>query len=322
MQRRPDGFTLVELLVVMAIIGLMTALLFPAVQAAREAARRTQCTSNLRQIGLALLNYEMQLGRFPPGRVGCDGIGGERRCNVLKPRQYVGTSGFVMILPFLEQVDLYECFDFSLGPWIDDGNGYWTRYNSNAIAQRPSVFVCPSDSSKPFSDDPAFVPWYYTRGYPAATGNYAFVTGKYGAWHGLSDASSNYMVKYDNTGPFVYKLSFRARDIIDGLSNTLFVGEVIDAHTAESSNIWTRAVREMDTMRSTSNPINTRPGGPVFLDRYQIQVNGAFASRHSGGANFVFGDGRARFLSDAIDLEIYQALSTRCGGESIDNEAF
>ena len=322
MQRRPNGFTLVELCVVMAIVGLVTALLFPAVQAAREVARRTQCASNLKQIGVALLNYEMQLGRFPPGRVGCDGIGGVRRCDVSKPRQYVATSGFVMLLPFMEQDSLYDQFDFTLGPWIDDGSAYWVRYNSDAIAQRPEVLVCPSDHSKPYSTDPAFVPWYYTRGYPAATGNYAFVSGKYGAWHGLSDSSSNYMVKYDNTGPFVYKVSYRARDITDGLSNTLFVGEVIDAHLPESSNIWTRAVREMDTMRSTSNPINTLPGGPVYLDRYEIKVNGAFASRHSGGANFMFGDGRVRFLSENIGLDVYQALSTRNLGEPIDNEAF
>lgn len=320
MQRRPGGFTLVELMVVMAIVGLMIAILFPAVQAAREAARRMQCSNNLRQIGQALLTYETQMGTFPPGRVGCDGIGGERRCDVTKPRQYVGTSGFVMILPFLEQLNLYECFDFTLGPWIDAS--IWVKNNRTAIASRPSVFVCPSDDSKPFSDDPAFVPWYYTRGYPAATGNYAFVTGKYGAWNGLINTSSNYLVKYDNTGVFVYKVSYCARDITDGLSNTLFVGEVIDAHKPESSNIWTRAVREMDTLRSTSNPINTSTGGPVFIDRYDIQVNGAFASSHSGGANFAFGDGRVRFLSEAIDMEVYQSLATRSGGEYINHEDF
>lgn len=320
MQRRPRGFTLVELLVVIAILGILTALLLPAVQAAREAARRMQCASNLRQIGQALLNYEVQLGRFPPGRIGCDGIGVEKRCDPQKPREYVGTSGFVMILPFLEKVDLYESFDFNLGPWIDAT--IWVRNNSEAIAARPKVFVCPSDDSEPFSEDPAFVPWYYTRGYPAATGNYAFVAGKYGAWNGLGGDSSSFLVKYGNTGVFVYKVSYCTRDITDGLSNTLFVGEVVDAHTLESSNIWTRGVREMDTMRSTSNPMNTKTGGPVFIDRYEIQVNGAFASRHPGASNFVFGDGRVRLLSEAIDMEVYQALSTRCGGELINYEDF
>lgn len=318
MQRRPGGFTIIELLVVIAIIGLMMALLLPAVQAAREAARRAHCSSNLRQIGLAILNYETQLKRFPPGRVGCDGIGGIRRCNVNRPLEYVGTSGFVMILPFMEQLDLYERFDFSLGPWY--GVSIWVKSNYSAIASRPPVLVCPSDDSKPFSDDPAYVPWYYTQGHPAATGSYAFVTGKYGSWNGLNETSSNYLVKYDNTGVFVYKTSYRSRDIRDGLSNTIFVGEVVDAHTLESSNIWTRAVREMDTMRSTSNPINTPTGGPVFFERYGIRVNGAFASRHPGGSNFVFGDGRVRLLSEMIDMEVYQALSTRNEGEFIDNE--
>ena len=150
-------------------------------------------------------------------------------------------------------------------------------------------------------------------GQPAATGNYAMVTGTLGAAAGLSSS-----MKYDNTGVFYYLKAHRVGDVTDGLSKTMFVGEVIETESHDSSNIWSRAVREMDCLRSTSNPLNSMPGDPVFMSNYGYRVNGAFASRHPGGAMFAFGDGHVEFLQENIDLFVYGSLATRSKGEVFD----
>ncbi len=308
MHKTHKAFTLVELLVVIAIIGILIALLLPAVQSAREAARRMQCTNNLKQVALAMANYEVAFGCFPPGRVGCDGD--PARCPQVAQR--VGTSGFVMLLPQMELQSLYDQFDFNDGPW-----GYtttWVTENAEAIGQSVPAFLCPSDTSKPYSDSPAIGSLYDIGDAPAATGNYAFSTGSLSLDEG---ASTN--AKYNNDGVFFYLKAFRVRDVTDGLSKTMFVGEVIETHTSASSNIWSRAVRLMDCQRSTGNPMNTLPGDPTYYEAYGFRANAAFASRHPGGANFAFGDGHVSFLSENIDLLTYQALSTRDGGEAIDD---
>ena len=310
MSLRRKAFTLVELLVVIAIIGILIALLLPAVQAAREAARRMQCSNNLKQIALGLATYETAFGVFPPGRVGCDG---SSLCPLMEQR--VGTSALVLILPQLEQQTLYDQFDFSNGPWAY--NTTWLATNADAIAQRPAMFVCPSDTSEVHTQEPRIgASTYDTGGLPAATGNYAMVSGTIGAAGGL-----NGNMKYNNTGVFYYRKSHRIGDITDGLSKTLFVGEVVTAHSHDSSNIWSRAVREMDCLRSTSNPLNTFPGEPAYMSDYGYQVNGAFASRHPGGAMFAFGDGHVDFLDENVDLFVYESLATRSNNEVFDATA-
>lgn len=118
-ERSQQGFTLVELLVVIAIIGILVALLLPAVQAAREAARRAQCTNNLKNIGLAMVNYESSKRAFPAGRYGCDTFGTDI-CSGVAQEDRVGPSAFVAILPYLEEVSLFDQFsqnNFKNGPW-------------------------------------------------------------------------------------------------------------------------------------------------------------------------------------------------------------
>jgi prepilin-type processing-associated H-X9-DG protein len=100
-------------------------------------------------------------------------------------------------------------------------------------------------------------------------------------------------------------------DVLDGLSTTMFAGEVIMAHTDLSENLWTLGSRHESTMRTTENPVNTEPGTGITTSPYGIPLNGAFASRHPGGANFVFGDGHVTFISENINLATYRALSTR-----------
>ncbi len=303
------GFTLVELLVVIAIIGVLVALLLPAVQQARESARRAQCINHLKQIGLALHNYHDTILQFPPGRMGCDcwdADVGKGQANYQRP----GTSGFGMLLPFMEQSALYDSIGWQKGavsPAVctyghGDGTAGWDTGLAQFLLARPKIFVCPSDVSEPIHNDRKY-----------ATGNYAFMHGT----RGPSFGTDQMQLKHYNNGSFMYRTPIRMLDITDGTSNTIFVGEVIAAHTSESSNRWLIGSRHTDCLRSTENAINTPPGKGIALDLYGYKANGAFGSKHAGGANFAFGDGSVSFLRDNVDLKIYRGLATRSGGEQV-----
>lgn len=304
MRRR--GFTLVELLVVIAIIGVLVALLLPAVQAAREAARRMQCTNNLKQLALALANYEQALGKYPPGRMGCDCWDADV-CKNNPDSARPGSSGFAMMLPQLEQQSLYDQIGWRKGAvypadCIDSSESGWSTGLAALLKLRPAVFVCPSDNSKPISDASQ-----------TATGSYALCQGSQGPSYGIDQVK----VKHYNNGMFLYRTPLDVSNVRDGTSNTIFIGEVIEAHTDDSSNRWILGSRHTDSLRSTDNPLNTPPTKGVVVDLYDNKVNGAFASRHTGGAYFAFGDGHVQFLSDNISLPVYRALSTRESKETV-----
>jgi len=283
---RRIGFTLVELLVVIAIIGVLVALLLPAVQQARESARRMQCNNHQKQIVLALHNYEGTFGVYPPGRMGCDGA-----CS---PLNGPSSSAFLMILPFIEQVNLYDqCGEYGFGP----GSAFPGNMPEAILNTRPSAFVCPSEVA-PKSMSAGGKLW--------ATASYAMVSGHFGPSQGISGR-----VKWDNSGMFVYRDPMRPADALDGLTNVMFTGEVIEAHIPKSSNRWITAGRHQDTLRSTENPINTQPGLGITTSPYGDPLSGAFGSRHPGGANFGFGDGSVHFLSETMDIEVYRLLGRR-----------
>jgi prepilin-type processing-associated H-X9-DG protein len=330
----------VELLVVIAIIGILVALLLPAIQAAREAARRSQCVNNEKQIGVALLNYESVRKKFPAGRHGCD--------DSVQP-QYVGceavptiepseTSAFVKILPFLEEQALYDRLtkvDSStfkspykiIWPAAGEASADLTAWAlpplQVALNQRPSAFVCPSSGSSPVTESQRFKD---ATAIPA-TGDYVMCMGHRGpTWNRDFDA-----VKCDNSGIFFYIREIKVRQIEDGTSHTFFAGEVLDSHTIDSSNIWSRATRHLDGMRTADNPINT-PAGPEYKDFYKYHrkseppdrpyfAMGAFGSKHPRGANFLFADGRVEFVSEDIDLDTYFAYATRASQEINDKYA-
>lgn len=325
-RRGQRGFTLVELLVVIAIIGVLVALLLPAVQAAREAARRAQCSNNLKQIGLAMQNHLSSHKTFPPGRLGCDAstVGD---CIGVPLEVRVGPSAFVMILPYLEEQNLYDQFSFNkfkMGPWVTETslNTAWIPDYVEAIATRPSVFVCPTDNPEPCcetSPDNVIVGRSHSLrpGDCAATGNYALCFGTNGP------PETDYPnVKQGNTGAFVYLDSFSDRVFTDGLSSTLFAGEAIETSTLNGAIVWSLAYR-FSTLRTTRNPINTPPGeGSWYSTLYGRIFNAAFQSQHPGGAQFVFGDAHVTLLSEGIDFDTYNFLATKAGGEAIPEGGF
>ena len=327
-----SAFTLVELLVVIAIIGILIALLLPAIQAAREAARRSQCVNNLKQIGMAINNYENANKKYPPGRKGCDGItqgSSDRHPNPSMPAYTVnncvscandpqppaavrmGYSMFVMVLPFMELKGLYDNFDLT-NLWLTTVP--LNALNTTAVLSRPQEMVCPSDPGLPTTqlegDSQDCTGW-------GATGSYAVCGGSQGPSAALP--GNSWQNKIDNDGPFIYKKEFQRKDIVDGTSHTFFVGEDKDG-----LNKWTAGMR-FATFRTTANPVDTpKGGGYTWTDTASITqpvvYNGAFGSFHKGGANFAFGDGHVVFIVDSIANNLYQALSTRANKEVVSGE--
>ncbi|MDZ4657554.1 MAG: DUF1559 domain-containing protein [Bythopirellula sp.] len=333
--RPARGFTLVELLVVIAIIGVLVALLLPAVQAAREAARRMSCSNNLKQVGLADLNHESINGYIVPARLGPDSTSSREMRALRTAIERSGASGFVLLLPFIEQPALFDRLD------IYENDGIWPAFSyktSGVDWQDPAVFparreamatsvsgyICPSEGSELFIEDG-------TLGLPApAVGSYAFVAGHRGINGGALYSPVNAcMTKHHNTGPHLYRTQVALKQVEDGTSNTISVGEVIETskgtiNGASSRNIWTNVLRYLDCFRTTTVALNT----PPWVDTLAIEgdlVNGAFASRHPGGAQFVYLDGHVDFLQDSIDLDLYQNLSTIAGAplamDTIDKQA-
>lgn len=302
MSVRRTAFTLVELLVVIAIIGILIALLLPAIQAAREASRRSACQNGIRQIQLAIVNYEESNKKYPPGRTGCDGIDDGPCKGAASPGPLRnGGSGFVMILPFIEEKALFETFNFKPnGIYAVDYGGWLDARNKQAVATRVSLYVCPSDVGVGETHDS-------TGAY--ALGNYALNMGP----KGPSTTHASKGVKWGNSGVFEYVTGIKRRQVVDGTSKTFFVGEAIEGHLKHCPNKWTTAGRYVDSMRVTENPLNTPPGEGIVDSYYgpDQKENGAFASRHVGGAMFAFGDGHVSFIEDTISMQTYRALSTK-----------
>ena len=303
---RNSGFTLVELLVVIAIIGILIALLLPAVQAAREAARRMQCSNNLKQISLAALNYESTYKCLPICIAHFDEAGVEGN----------GLSWMIGILPFMEQQPLFDSLNLD-GQAYTAGRGVFNAENHELIRQPIDAYRCPSDSIKNLVKTNVWraVP----SDLPLAVTSYAGVLGPhdYGnasIFGGLPDCHNYAAYGYEEcTGTF-WRHSHLAPVTIasftDGTSNTVIIGEVMPDY--DDFKYW--AIGN-GTYASTGPPINYAAPEPV--DPWDWANQGGFRSRHPGGAQFAFGDGHVSFLSDTIATDVYRGLSTRAGGEVV-----
>lgn len=309
---RRSAFTLVELLVVIAIIGILIALLLPAVQAAREAARRMNCSNNLKQLALGCLVYEEQNGIFPI----C--ISHYESEAPAMPAAGNGISWMIGILPFIEQQQMFDGLNLE-GRAIDD-LGIANPENQQWVTMSINTFYCPSDNSIGVLKEDAWRAC--SAGQKYATTNYAGVIGPHNLsgssdWGGEADCHSYsaYLTK-ECLGTFWRHSSVSPVNLssfTDGTSNTIIIGEALPEYDdflywAVSNGTW----------KSTHAPLNWFPSPEENKpwDNWMNQYG--FRSRHPGGSQFAWGDGHISFLSETIDQTIYRAISTRGHGEMVD----
>ncbi len=321
------GFTLVELLVVIAIIGILVALLLPAIQAAREAARRTQCVNNLKQIGLAMHNYHDSFNSLPPATMTTGSH---------------GATAFVRMLPFVEQGAVYDQLA-SVG--FGSQTNYWlgsTAANTLLIAPilaqaKVPAYRCPSS---------VFPKTEAVGGTNQMVGSYVLIAGS--SAHNTTDTNGVDGGHCSGGGCFPGNLAVRLADIIDGTSNTMLVGEqshyivgnIGTLRTAfEASGPWmgaknSRVPRGVGTWSATgthnagtsnedmrSYAFTTVRQGPnpkgTVAWQQRTRCNTPLTSAHPGGIMALLGDGKVQFLGDDIDLRLLQNLADRDDGNVI-----
>lgn len=307
-RRQRQGFTLVELLVVIAIIGVLVALLLPAIQAAREAARRSQCQNNMRQLGVAFLNYESGMRRFP------------------FPTYTAGKNNWAPhILPYLEQGNVVAGYDLKQDWWVDP---------NRPIVQAPlAVLLCSStpDQSR-VQDKPETTPPNKT----GACGDYFVPTGVHPDVNLALSTAEQFPAEADLLGALAFKSDDNSENnvqaITDGTSNTILLGEC-----AGREDVWRG--RQLFPVDYTGNPrVRARGGAWATTDNpYDIgqrkawhasfdPIPGSLGINNSNewghcfysfhdGANFVFGDGSVHFFSESISLRVLAELVTRANAE-------
>jgi prepilin-type processing-associated H-X9-DG protein len=342
---------MIELLVVIAIIGVLIALLLPAVQGAREAARRAQCANNLKQIGLALHEYQGANGILPIAVQEYQGW--DKNCGYFRRFH----SMFTAILPYVEQAPVYSAVNFAFGsgaPFPQNGV-IPGQIQATALQARIATFICPSEPSEMTSRDADQLGTYV----PVSQGSYAAIIGYRDTCRWWKGCPFGF---FPPDGVFGQNYGSRLSEIVDGTSNTMFVGEASRFRNEVDLwyNTWSLAARtpscipgvtRLAAFATTAPRLNADLRIPDPTPSYSFtgdldswiydpdpKVNArsagqfGFRSQHSGGAHFLFGDGSVRFLKDTIDMGsrsyadhnpgVYRALSTKAGGEVISADAY
>jgi prepilin-type N-terminal cleavage/methylation domain-containing protein/prepilin-type processing-associated H-X9-DG protein len=280
---RRRGFTIVELLVVVAIIGALVALLLPAVQAAREASRRAQCQSNLRQIGLALSSYEGRQKAFPIGCIGCrytPPMPGQ------PPKVQLFLSWNAHLLPDLEQAALWHSIDLAVPTYSEP--------NRTTGATQLGAFLCPStDIDERLSRGGLWKGQAFT--------DYGGLYGVEGKGHEATDPDALQWLDDKWLGVLVYENAVRARDIADGIAYTAAVAEMLRRRESETEWLCGHNVFAQDG----ESPING-----------DSQLGNEIGSPHPGGALLAFCDGHVEFISESLSQRALNALLTRAGEEA------
>ena len=304
-QCNKHGFTLVELLVVITIIGVLISLLLPAVQAARETARRMSCSNNLKQIGLGLHMYHDSYNMLPAGWRGYDPSDGSPHWFGLP-----GWAWSASILPYMEQAAIYDSVIYFDQP-IHDAS------NDAARVAKIGIFRCPTDIGENTFDLAGGGPSVGTPpAFPIklATGNYIGVFGTFD-FHDVCNPS-NPTPPYNGckgNGTFYLNDQIRFADIHDGLSNTLIVGE---RSSQWYPSTWVGVVTggQHAVARVAGLACSSHHEEEEEEDDHEAH---AFSSMHVGGTNFLFGDGSVKMISESIDQDVFKALATRNAGDIV-----
>jgi prepilin-type N-terminal cleavage/methylation domain-containing protein/prepilin-type processing-associated H-X9-DG protein len=349
--RPRQAFTLPELLVVIAIIAVLIGLLIPAVQQVREAASRVKCANNLKQLGLALHNYHLTQGCFPPGMIASGSNMSDAEA-----------SGFTYMLPYLEQDNTHRLYHFDV-PWFN-------AENYQVVGIPVKVFFCPSNRDQGFIDlQPIAEEWQTPLPPRAASCDYAFCRGANGAvnydWTRIPSAVRGV---FNIRPPGENHSGVRIEDISDGTSSTFAMGEAAGGNASflvrdltdplkpalqtlsgqpiaveqswsaagigDGSHPWFGSVFAVTAQYGLATdprdePMNRRPTTPTVWgndprgdNRSGKDLISGFRSLHRGGCNFLFCDASVRFVVQTVRPDVYRALSTYAGGEVVSGEDY
>lgn len=312
-RRQRIGFTLVELMVVVGIMGILVAILLPAVQAARGAARRVQCSNHLHQIALAIHQYHDAIGVLPSGwltgqpATTYHSISTAIEVPAGPPESEPGWGWAALLLPYIEQRELTDMTIHFTEP-------IGSNINREARTTLINVYKCPSDPGPPMLTVTAtrLVPWgTHPNFHPPVPWPFPveLARANYVGVFGVGSVNTN---PYEGDGSFFWNSGLRFVDIQDGLSNTLFVGE---RSTTLLPSAWAGVVYDADN--SQARVVGSAARTP---NRKSADVSD-FQSWHRGGTQFAYGDGSVHWVSDFIHAKVFAALATRAGNDTaVDND--